>query len=59
MWEFPVAKSFADSRAHTIYGGSSEIMKELIARDIVADKWNDVTVFWPLDSIQFQPRASA
>ncbi|KAJ8035904.1 Long-chain specific acyl-CoA dehydrogenase, mitochondrial [Holothuria leucospilota] len=38
MWEFPIAKAFADSRVHTIYGGSNEIMKELIARAIVSDK---------------------
>ncbi|XP_072021534.1 long-chain specific acyl-CoA dehydrogenase, mitochondrial-like [Amphiura filiformis] len=35
MWEYPIARHFADSRVHAIYGGSNEIMKELIARDIV------------------------
>jgi long-chain-acyl-CoA dehydrogenase len=35
MWEYNVAKAFADGRVARIYGGSNEIMKELIARDIV------------------------
>lgn len=38
MWEFPIAKAFVDARVQPIYGGSNEIMKELIARKIVADK---------------------
>ena len=32
MWEYPVARNLADSRVPRIYGGSNEIMKELIAR---------------------------
>jgi long-chain-acyl-CoA dehydrogenase len=35
MWEYNIAKAFADGRVSRIYGGSNEIMKELIARDIV------------------------
>merc|ERR1712203_1093939 len=35
MWETNIAKAYADSRVQTIYGGTNEIMKELIARDIV------------------------
>lgn len=34
MWEFPVCKAFVDGRVQKIYGGTNEIMKELIARDI-------------------------
>jgi long-chain-acyl-CoA dehydrogenase len=34
MWEYPVARAFADGRVARIYGGSNEIMKELIARTI-------------------------
>jgi len=34
MWEYPVCRNFADARVQRIYGGSNEIMKELIARDI-------------------------
>ena len=32
MLEYPVARNLADSRVPRIYGGSNEIMKELIAR---------------------------
>jgi len=32
MWEYPIAKFYADSRVQRIYGGTSEIMKELISR---------------------------
>ena len=34
MEEFPIARAFRDSRVQTIYGGTTEIMKEIIARDI-------------------------
>ena len=34
MMEFPIARMYADSRIQKIYGGSNEIMKLLIARDI-------------------------
>jgi len=34
MWETNIAKSYANSRVQTIYGGTNEIMKELIARNI-------------------------
>lgn len=35
MWEYNIARAYADGRVARIYGGSNEIMKELIARDIV------------------------
>ncbi|XP_034720979.1 long-chain specific acyl-CoA dehydrogenase, mitochondrial [Etheostoma cragini] len=35
MMEYPIAKAFVDSRVQPIYGGTNEIMKELIARTIV------------------------
>jgi len=35
MWETNIAKSYASARVQTIYGGTNEIMKELIARNIV------------------------
>ena len=38
MWEYPIARAFVDSRVQPIYGGSNEIMKELIGRTIVSDK---------------------
>jgi acyl-CoA dehydrogenase len=34
MWEYPIARAYADARVHRIYAGSSEIMKELIARTL-------------------------
>lgn len=34
MWEYPVCKEFVDARVQPIYGGTNEIMKELIARSI-------------------------
>ena len=34
MWEYPVARAYADGRVQRIYGGANEIMKELIARSI-------------------------
>ena len=34
MLEYPVARAFADGRVQTIYGGTTEIMKEIIGRDI-------------------------
>ena len=34
MMEYPVARAWIDSRAHRIYGGTNEIMKELIARGL-------------------------
>lgn len=35
MWEYPVARAFADSRVQCIYGGTSEIMKLIIARALL------------------------
>jgi len=34
MTEYPIARMFTDSRAQTIYGGTTEIMKELIGRGL-------------------------
>ena len=32
MWEFPIARAFVDARVQRIYGGTNEIMKEVISR---------------------------
>jgi acyl-CoA dehydrogenase len=32
MWEYPIARAFADARVQRIYGGTNEIMKEVITR---------------------------
>jgi alkylation response protein AidB-like acyl-CoA dehydrogenase len=34
MWEYPVARAWADARVQRIYGGTNEIMKEVIARSL-------------------------
>jgi acyl-CoA dehydrogenase len=34
MMEYPIAKMYADARVQKIYGGTNEIMKELIARSL-------------------------
>ncbi|MGN6474554.1 MAG: acyl-CoA dehydrogenase family protein [Mycobacteriales bacterium] len=34
MREYPIAKDFLDTRAQTIYGGTTEIMKEIIGRSL-------------------------
>jgi alkylation response protein AidB-like acyl-CoA dehydrogenase len=36
MREYPIARFYADSRVQRIYGGASEVMKELIARSVLA-----------------------
>ncbi|MET7509959.1 acyl-CoA dehydrogenase family protein [Streptomyces albidoflavus] len=35
MNEYPVAKAFTDGRIQTIYGGTTEIMKEIIGRSLL------------------------
>ncbi|MBI6551949.1 acyl-CoA dehydrogenase family protein [Pseudomonas sp. LY-1] len=32
MWEYPIARAWADARVQRIYAGTNEIMKEIIAR---------------------------
>lgn len=34
MWEFPIARAYADARVQRIYAGTNEIMKELISRTL-------------------------
>jgi alkylation response protein AidB-like acyl-CoA dehydrogenase len=34
MLEYPVAKAFLDSRVQTIYGGTTEVMKEIVGRSL-------------------------
>lgn len=35
MWEYPVARMWADARVQRIYGGTNEIMKEVIGRAVL------------------------
>ena len=34
MWEYPIARAFVDARVQRIYGGTNEIMKEVISRSM-------------------------
>ena len=36
MWEYPIARMWADARVQRIYGGTNEIMKTIIARAVLA-----------------------
>lgn len=36
MWEYPIARAWADARMSRIAGGTSEIMKEIIGRSLFA-----------------------
>ena len=42
MAEYPIANMMTGCRVQTIYGGTSEIMKELISRTIWNEKWCDL-----------------
>ncbi|MDT7609194.1 MAG: hypothetical protein QOI50_7077 [Pseudonocardiales bacterium] len=35
MEDYPIARAYRDTRVTTIYGGTTEIMKLIIGRDIV------------------------
>jgi long-chain-acyl-CoA dehydrogenase len=34
MWEYPIARAYADARVQRIYAGTNEIMKEIIGRSM-------------------------
>jgi acyl-CoA dehydrogenase len=36
MQEYPIARAWADARVQRIYGGSNEIMREIIGRTLDA-----------------------
>ncbi|MBT6095988.1 MAG: acyl-CoA dehydrogenase [Rhodospirillaceae bacterium] len=38
MWEYPIGRAWADNRFARIAGGSSEIMKEIIGRDLTGTR---------------------
>jgi alkylation response protein AidB-like acyl-CoA dehydrogenase len=38
MSEYPIARAFLDARVATIYGGTTEVMKEIIARSLRLDR---------------------
>ena len=36
--EYPIARAYLDARVHRIYGGTNEIMRDLVARQIVGKR---------------------
>ena len=36
MWEYPIARMWADARVQRIYAGTNEIMKTIISRAVLA-----------------------
>lgn len=36
--EYPIARAFLDARVHRIYGGTNEVMREIVARSIIGRK---------------------
>ncbi len=34
MWEFPIARAWADARVHRIYAGTNEVMNHIISRNL-------------------------
>ena len=34
MWEFPIARAWADARVHRIYAGTNEVMKYIISKNL-------------------------
>ena len=34
MMEYPIARAYTDARVQSIYGGTNEIMKEIIGRSL-------------------------
>jgi len=42
MWEYPIAKNYADSRVARIYAGTNEIMKILISRGLFREYFQEM-----------------
>ncbi|WP_402467596.1 acyl-CoA dehydrogenase family protein [Isoptericola aurantiacus] len=38
MMEYPVTRAFVDARVHRIYGGTNEVMREIVARSVTGRK---------------------
>ena len=41
--DYPIARLFVDARVHTLYGGTTEIMKEIIGRELAGSPPRDAT----------------
>jgi long-chain-acyl-CoA dehydrogenase len=38
MLEYPIARAWTDARVHRIYGGTNEVMREIVAREVTGRK---------------------
>ncbi|MUG03589.1 acyl-CoA dehydrogenase, partial [Bacillus tequilensis] len=38
IMEYPIARAFTDARVHRIYGGTNEIMREIVGRQIAGKR---------------------
>jgi long-chain-acyl-CoA dehydrogenase len=38
IMEYPIARAFTDARVHRIYGGTNEIMRDLVGRQIAGKR---------------------
>ena len=38
MWEYPIARAYADARVHRIFAGTTVIMKEIVARSLTVGR---------------------
>ena len=36
--EYPIARAFLDARVHRIYGGTNEIMRDIVSRHLVGKR---------------------
>ncbi len=45
MWDYPIAKMYADNRVARIYAGTNEIMKILIARGLFKELFHHLKLF--------------
>jgi len=36
--EYPIARAYLDARVHRIYGGTNEIMRDIVSRQIVGKR---------------------
>ena len=34
MWDYLIARAYADARVYWIFGGTTEVMKEIVARPL-------------------------
>src|SRR5690606_10630240 len=57
MLEYPIARAYRDARAQTIYGGTNEIMKEVIGRALMRPAHDEQRPIPPLGAARPNLRA--